>query len=132
MKKYISKSYPFFFLISLLSLLYIRYYEKTLYYKPINKFLDLIYSYIAIPTFYYFIAAGITILIIGLFKINVSETLKTVSKYTVVFSIIIYIIFLLLNIIGFKIIPLICFTSIYSILFSLLGCLFAFTIKIKI
>lgn len=32
-----------FTLISVLSLLYMRYYEKILYFKPINQFLDIAY-----------------------------------------------------------------------------------------
>lgn len=74
-----------FTLISVLSLLYMRYYEKILYFKPINQFLDIAYWYIAIPSFYYFLIARITI-------IN-----------------------------GF--------TSIYSIIFAVLGCSFVLSIK---
>jgi len=42
-----------FALIALLSLVYMRYYEKTLYYKPINQFFDIVYQYISIPFFYF-------------------------------------------------------------------------------
>lgn len=40
-----------FALIALLSLVYMRYYEKTLYYKTINRFFDIVYEYISIPFF---------------------------------------------------------------------------------
>lgn len=129
MKKYIFKSYQFFILISLLSLLYIRHYEKVLYYKPINKFLDIMYSYVAIPSFYYFIAAGITSFIINSLRINIFEKQKKIFKYSVGFVLIIYIILTLSNILYIAIIPFISFWSIYSIIFFILGCFFAFIIK---
>lgn len=87
------------------------------------------YSYVAIPSFYYFIAAGITSFIINSLRINIFEKQKKIFKYSVGFVLIIYIILTLSNILYIAIIPFISFWSIYSIIFFILGCFFAFIIK---
>lgn len=116
-----------FALIALLSLVYMRYYEKTLYYKPINRFFDIVYEYISIPFFYFFTAAFITILLIYLLKINLPKRIVQILNYPIIFAFIIYVIFIFLNIIGILSIHFIFLNPMYSILFAALGILFAFT-----
>lgn len=116
-----------FALIALLSLAYMRYYEKTLYYKPINRLFDIVYEYISIPFFYFFTAAFITILLIYLLKINLPKRIVQILNYPIIFAFIIYVIFIFLNIIGILSIHFIFLNPMYSILFAVLGILFAFT-----
>jgi len=118
-----------FLLISLLSLLYIRYYEKILYYKPINQFLDVMYEYISIPSFYYCIAAFITVFIVNLLKINIPKRSKKILKYAIGLTLMLYVIFVFSNILGLIVIHYIAFFSFYSIIFAILGCLFSLTIE---
>lgn len=132
-KKILTLTYGLIFsLISLLSLFYINYYEEILYYKPINRFLDIMYEYIAIPCFYYFIAALITVFVIYLLKINIHQRLGQVLKYALGLTLILYVILIFLNILRIIVLPYIAFYSVYSIIFAVLGCLFPFTKKIKI
>ncbi|MBP2072354.1 hypothetical protein J2Z80_001885 [Thermoanaerobacterium butyriciformans] len=116
-----------FALIALLSLVYMRYYEKTLYYKPINQFFDIVYQYISIPFFYFFTASFITILLIYLLKINLSERILKMLNYPIIIAFILYAIFIFLNIIGILSIHFIFLKPMYLILFAALGILFAFT-----
>lgn len=116
-----------FVLIALLSLVYMRYYEKTLYYKTINRFFDIVYEYISIPFFYFFTAAFITILLIYLLKINLPKRIVQILNYPIIFAFIIYAIFIFLNITGILSIHFIFLKPMYLILFAALGILFAFT-----
>ncbi|SNX53231.1 hypothetical protein SAMN05660242_0733 [Thermoanaerobacterium sp. RBIITD] len=127
MKKNMLSYEGVFALIALLSLVYMRYYEKTLYYKPINRFFDIMYEYISVPFFYYFMAAFITIFVIYLLKINLPKRIIKILNYPVIFALILYVIFVFLNIIGILSIHFIFLKPIYSILFAALGALFAFT-----
>lgn len=115
--------------ISLLSYIYIYYFQTTLYYKRITQYsfiFDKLYEYIAIPTFYYFITAFITFVILNLFNINISEILQRILKLIISLSLILYFIIVVIRLIGIITIPNVDFFSIYSVLFSVLGCIFAF------
>lgn len=129
MKKRSIKSDTVYAFISLLSLLCVNYYQTILYYKQITQYsyiIDEIYEYIAIPSFYYFITAFITAVILDFLNINITKTLHKIFTYVISLALIFYIILVLLKIIGMITIPTIGFTSIYyAIVFSILGCLFA-------
>lgn len=120
-------------LISLLSFFYIYYFQTTLYYEKITQYsftIDVLYEYIAIPSFYYFITVFITFVIFYLFNIRISKMLQQIFKFITSFALIFYFIIVLIMLFGIKVIPTIGFISIYSVVFSVLGCIFAFaTIK---
>jgi len=121
--------------ISILSLLYIRYYETTLYYKQITLYsyiLDKMYEYIAIPSFYYFITTFITLIILNLFNINIPKIVQKILKFILILALILYIILITISIIGIITLSTVGFISIYSLLFSVFGCFFALvSYKIK-
>lgn len=129
MNKSLLKIDTVFSLISLLSLLYIRHYENALYYRPVNNIPDIVYTYIAVPSFYYFIAACITTVFINLFKIKIPNLIQKIFMYTVVLILVLYVVFVFSRLIGGAPIPLFGFVSIYSVAFAVLGCFFALTIK---
>lgn len=135
MKKYIIRHDSVYALISLLSLLYVNYYQTILYYKKITALsyiFDNIYEYIAIPLFYCFITAFVASVILDFFRVNIPKTFHKISKYIICLFLVLYIIFLVIKTKWIIMIPPIGFTSIYSIVFSVFGCLFAlYTQKIK-
>ncbi len=128
MKKSQIKAKAIYTLIPIICFIYIFYYEKVLYYKPIANYtiiFDDLYEYIAIPLFYFFITTIITFSIFDLFNIRLSKTLNKVFAFILGFVLFIYIILILLKKMGLNSIPTISFLSIYSIVFSALGCFFA-------
>jgi|GEM_PF-2394485 amino acid transporter len=128
MKKKAITSDSVYAIISLISLIYINYYQNALYYKPTAKhsiLFDKIYEYIATPCFYFFITAFITAILLNIVNINMSKTLLKVLTYVVGLASILYIVFIIVS--SIKVINLspIGFNHIYSVIFIILGCLFA-------
>lgn len=132
MKKNILPHGGFFVVIALLSFLFMKYYERTLYFKPINRFIDIIYGYIATPFFYYFTAASVTIFGVYLFKINLSEKTIKIIKTPLMFVLIVYALFVFSNIIGILSTKPIFLNPLYSIFVIIVGSLSALTIKLKL
>ncbi len=112
----------------MISLIYINYYQNALYYKPTAKYsiiFDKIYEYIATPCFYFFIAAFITAVILNIVNINISKTLRKIFTYVICLTLILYITFIIVRLIRVINLPPLGFHPIYSIIFIILGCLFA-------
>lgn len=115
-------------LLSIISLIYIYYYQTSLYYKKIMKYtiiFDKIYEYIAIPSFFFFLSAFITIILLNIFNISIKTLSKRIFAIIVAFTLIIYITLILINVFEIINLPIISFISIYSFIFSILGCVFA-------
>ncbi|HBY71463.1 MAG TPA: hypothetical protein DEG06_04385 [Lachnospiraceae bacterium] len=115
-------------LFAIISLIYVNYYQAVLYYKHATQYsslLDKTYEYIAIPSFYFFVTAFITFVIFDIFKINIARTLSKIILLIMCFVLILYIALVILNIIRVIAIPTVGFASIYSIIFSVLGCFLA-------
>lgn len=117
-----------FVLIAIVSLLYIRQYEAVLYYKA-TPFMNMIYIRVAIPFFYYFLAAYIMALFIDFISVNISDFVKKISVGFSSVVICLYFIVIILELFNYKILPYYGFISKYCILFAVSGCLFALAIK---
>lgn len=110
-------------LISLLSLLYMNYYETILYYNKTTQYswiFDKVYEYIAIPFFYFFATSFISFSIFELLNIGIAKSIRKIIKYILSLTLIFYIILIFT-----ETFPYFNFISFYSIIFSVLGCLFA-------
>lgn len=119
MKKKVVKIDSIYAVISLLSLLYINYYQTILYNKPMlpySDIYDLIYQYIAIASFYCFLAAFITYIILDFIHYNLPKKVIKILTYIISLALIIYILLVLIKIIGFTLLPYYGFISIYSII----------------
>ncbi|MDF2610065.1 MAG: hypothetical protein K0R92_1539 [Lachnospiraceae bacterium] len=129
MKKKVLKIDSIYAVISLLSLLYINYYQTILYNKPMLPYsgiYDFIYQYITIASFYCFLAAFITYIILDFIHYNLPKKVIKILTYIISLALIIYILLVLIKIIGFKLLPYYGFISNYSVIFSVTGCLIAF------
>ena len=128
MKKRVLRIDSIYAVISLLSLLYINYYQTILYYKPMLTYSDIyycIYQYIAIPSFYCFIAAFIIYTILDFICYNLPKKVVKILTYIIIIALIIYILLILIKIIGITLLPYYGFISVYSVIFFVLGCLIA-------
>ncbi len=123
-----------YILISVISLLFIRHYQVNSYnmrFTPLTLILDKIYEYISIPSFYFFLSAYITTVVMIYLKINLPKIISNVFKVTVGFILLIFVGYIIINKIGIISIHYLNFVSIYSYIFSIIGCLFALSFKHK-
>ncbi|MDK2967175.1 MAG: hypothetical protein PWP53_2787 [Lacrimispora sp.] len=123
MENYKTSSETLLALGAIFCLLFMRYYETVIYYRNINLILDTLYGFIAIPIFYFLISACLTTIFIKLSKIRISKKMK-IFKMIDIFSLIIYMIFLVLRLSGYMTIGFIPFVSKYWIVFIAWGCIF--------
>lgn len=114
--------------ISLLCMLFIKYYESILYYRSFNGFYELMHQQISIPCFYFFLSASILTFFAKQKELRFPSTIYKFSSCFVVVIIIVYTLLILLKILKILTLPFIHFLSIYSILFSICGCIFAIAI----
>ncbi|WP_143321505.1 hypothetical protein [Clostridium sp. HBUAS56010] len=125
MKKYKINSETILALGSMFCLLFMKYYETALYYRNINIILNLIYSFVAIPLFYFFLSSCFATIVVKLFSIQVSKLQKRIFKLTDILCMIIYIVFLVLKLFGYITIGYMPFISRCWIAFIAWGCIFA-------
>ncbi|MGC6174075.1 hypothetical protein [Lacrimispora sp. 38-1] len=123
MKKYKTSSETSLALGAICCLLFMRYYERVLYYRYINLIFDTLYGFIAIPLFYFLISACLTTIFIKSFKIQISKKMK-IFKMINTFLLIIYMIVLALRLSGNITIGIIPFVSKYWFVFIAWGCIF--------
>jgi len=112
-------------LFAIISLIYVNYYQAALYYKHTTQYsflFDKTYEYIAIPSFYFFVTAFITFVIFDIFNINIAKRLSKIILLVICLVLILYIVLVILKIARVIAIPTVGFVSIYSIIFSVLGC----------
>lgn len=128
MKNKEMKNVSIYAVISLLSLLYINYYQTILYNKPMLLYSDIyyfIYQYITIASFYCSLAAFITYNILEFIHYNLPKKIIKVLTYIISLALFIYFLLVLIKIFGFTLLPYYGFISIYSVIFSVTGCLIA-------
>jgi hypothetical protein len=113
--------------ISIISLLYVQYYQATLYYHVTPySVLDILYLNIAVPSFYFFTAAFIFTVILNFFTFTIHKPLRNILLIIVSLALLLYIALVIA-----KIIPIFVFTSIYLLGFSAAGLLFALALHKK-
>jgi hypothetical protein len=118
-------------LFSIVCLLFIRYVEVELDYRvsPLVMYAFVcVREFIAIPGFYFFTACYLVFLFVSYFNINVSLTLQKTIKYFLLFSLLLFAIYSIANVLKIINIFFLAFWSIYALIFSFLGGLFALTI----
>lgn len=113
-------------------LLFMKYYETVVYYRIINPILDTLYSFVAIPLFYFFLSSCLTTMLIKLANIQISKTTKSIYKLIDIFLLIIYIILLIMKLLGYIAIGNIPFVSIYWIVFIVWGYIFTINVNSQI
>lgn len=133
MKKIIKKILP---IIPIMSLLYIRFYESSLYFfAPPNTWqshiYDLIYSDICIPSFYAVTSFLVFDVIFECFKITCPPRIYYIMKICLLILILCYCCYLFLLILSVIPVTIKPFISPYIILYGILGLLFTFLINKK-
>ncbi len=117
--------------LSVLSLLYIRYYEQN-YHLILSAFPMLAYENIAIPSFYFFLTGGVTMNLANMAKLGLPPVFCKIMRYVVVIALLAYAVLVGLKAAGTALLPTISFCSVWSGIFSLLGLLFALAPRQKI
>lgn len=121
-------SFNFYIILSIFCLLFIRYFEVNINYKLPSQLLYLllcIYEFIAIPGFYFFTASYVTAIIIVFMDININKFSIKLIKNVMMISLSLYVLFMIANISKIISIHFVGLLSIYSVIFIVLGCLFA-------
>ena len=114
-----------FALGSICCLLFIRYYKTIIYFRNINILLDTIYSFMVIPLFYFLISACIVTIFIKLSNIKISKIIKRFFKFINIIFLLAYIVFLVLQFLGYISIGVRPFVSLYWINFIIIGAMYA-------
>lgn len=110
-------------LLSLLSVLFIQYYELSIYERHINLLLDTLYANIAIPCFYFFLGASVALAVLPFLNMRVPKRVRSICNYVVTVSLAFYGLLVALKITGMSQLPFIAFFSMYALMFAGLGCL---------
>lgn len=121
-------SFYFYILLSIVSLLYIRYIEVQLDYRLSPQLLYIllrIYEFIAIPGFYFFTSSYISAIFVIYMNIKVDKIVLIFSRIIITISMFLYILFIIANISKIINIHFDRLLSIYAVIFIILGCLFA-------
>lgn len=125
MRSHRINSEALFALGSTCCLLFIRYYETIIYFRNINILLDTIYSFMVISLFYFLISACIVTIFIKLSNIKISKMIKRFFRFINIIFVFAYIVFLVLQLLGYISVVMRPFVSLYWIIFIIMGAMFA-------
>lgn len=127
MRKNAVRPESIFALFSILSLLYVYYYTTVFYYRSIGTALDFLYEFIAVPAFYFFVAAFMVTLLCSLFSFCGIPWLARKSKPFIAAILMVYVVFVLLKSFGIIVLLPILFGTGYCAVYFVMGGLFALT-----